>query len=117
MAHGAFGKEGEAFSFHSTVGAVPVALDHVARRPRFSLTPELAFDDAEAIAAIEEFVTYLWSGPREPARIYIQESDLPLILPYASDGTYDAAMSSIEDMTEHVDHQLALWDRSANMDW
>ena len=117
MAHGAFGKGGEAFSFHSHAGAVPVALDHTAKKPRFSLTPEFAFNDAEAIAALEEFIVYLWSGLREPARIYIQETDLPLILPHASDGTYTAAMASVADMTEFVDHQLAEWDRATNMDW
>jgi hypothetical protein len=28
VAHGAFGKEGKAFHFHSTAGAVPLAFDH-----------------------------------------------------------------------------------------
>jgi len=77
----------------------------------------LAFDDAEAIEVIEEFVIHLWSGSRKPARIYIEESDLPLVLPHASDGTYQAAMSSVNDMAEFVDHQIGEWDRAANMDW
>ena len=117
MAHGAFGKEGEAFSFHSRAGAVPVALDHKPSRPQFSLSPELAFDDDEAIAAIEAFITFMWSGAREPARIYIQESQLPIILPYASDGTYKAAMASVSAMTEYAEHLGEEWDRAANMDW
>jgi hypothetical protein len=117
MAHGAFGKGGEAFSFHSKTGAVPVALDHELSRPQFSLTPELAFDDADAITAVEVFISFMWSGAREPAKIYIQESELPLILPYASDGTYSAAMASKEDMQEHIDHMTDEWDRAANMDW
>ena len=66
MAHGAFGKEGEVFSYHSNAGAVPVALDHTTAKSRFSLTPELAFDDKEALTAIEAFIVYLWSGQREP---------------------------------------------------
>ena len=78
MAHGAFGKESEAFSFHSKTGAVPVALNHKPSRPEFSLTPELAFEDAEAIAAVEAFISFMWSGVREPAKSYIQESELPL---------------------------------------
>ena len=90
VAHGAFGKESEAFYFHSNAGAVPVILGHAAGKSEFSLTPELAFDDSEALAAIEEFIVFLWSGEREPARLYLQEGDLPLILPYASDGTYQA---------------------------
>jgi hypothetical protein len=117
MAHGAFGKGGEAFSFHSKTGAVPVALDHKPPRTQFSLSPELAFDDEEAIAAIEAFISFMWSGARKPAKVYIQESELPLILPYASDGTYSNAMASVEDMTKHVDHMTGEWDRAANMDW
>jgi hypothetical protein len=81
------------------------------------LTPELAFNDAEAIEAIEEFVIHLWSGPCGPARLYIEESDLPLVLPHVNDGTYQAAMASAHDMTEFVDHQIGEWDRAANMEW
>lgn len=117
MAHGAFGKGGEAFSFHSSAGAVPVAFDHNSAKTEFSLTPELAFEDQEAIAAIESFISFMWSGAREPAKIYIQESELPLILPHASDGKYRAAMTSVEAMTEYVDHLSGEWDRARNMDW
>jgi hypothetical protein len=117
MAHGAFGKEGEAFSFHSNAGAVPVAFDHQSSKTQFSLTPELAFDDQEAITAIEAFISFMWSGARAPAKIYIQESELPLILPYASNGKYRTAMTSIEAMTEHIDHLSGEWDRAGDMDW
>ena len=117
VAHGAFGKEGEAFHFHSRAGAVPVVLDHTLARAQFSLSPELAFEDTEALAMIEEFIVHLWSGSREPARIYIQESGLPLILPNASDGTYARAMSSVDEMREFVDHLSEQWDAATNMDW
>lgn len=117
MAHGAFGKEGEAFSFHSNAGAVPVAFDHRTTRSRFSLTPELAFDDKDALATIENFITYLWSGKREPARLYILESDLPLILPMASDGTYAAAMATVDDMNTFVNSLMRKFDAAANMNW
>ena len=117
VAHGAFGKEGEAFSFHSSAGAVPVALDHKPTEFRFSLTPELAFDDQQALLTIEKFIAYMWSGQREPAKIYIQESDLPLILPMASDGRYAAAMASAEDMKVLVDRLMKQSDAAANMDW
>lgn len=117
VAHGAFGKEGEAFDFHSNAGAVPVILDHAAGKSEFSLTPELAFDDGEALAAIEEFIVFLWSGEREPARLYLQEGDLPLILPNASDGTYNRAMSSVQEMMDFIDYKTAEWDRAADMDW
>jgi hypothetical protein len=117
MAHGAFGKEGEAFHFHSGAGAVPVAFHYASSKPKFSLSPELTFDDAKAIEAIEKFITYLWSGPREIARIYIQESGLPLILPMARDGTYKKAMSSLDEMNSLVDHLSRRADDVANMDW
>jgi hypothetical protein len=117
MAHGAFGKEGQAFSFHSNAGAVPVALEYRTTKSQFSLTPELGFDDEEALATIEKFIVYLWSGPREPARIYIQESDLPLILPMASNGTYGAAMATVDDMNAFVERLMKEADAAANMDW
>jgi hypothetical protein len=117
MAHGAFGKGGEAFHFHSNVGAVPVAFDYTSSKPKFSLSPELEFDDAIAIATIENFITHLWSGPREAAKIYIQESEVPLILPMARNGTYAAAMASVDEMHELVDHLSAEFDRATDMDW
>jgi hypothetical protein len=120
IAHGAFGKQGEAFSFHSKTGAVPVALDHKPLRPQwpqFSLTPESAFDDAEAVAAVEAFISFMWSGGREPAKIYIQETELPLILPYASDGAYSSAMASKKDMQRYVDQMTERFDNAVNMDW
>jgi hypothetical protein len=117
MAHGAFGKEGEAFSFHSGAGAVPVAFDYRASKPEFSLTPELAFDDAEAIETVEKFILHMWSGSREPAKIYIQEFGLPIILTFAGDGTYRKAMSSMEDMQQFAEHLGRQVDDAANMDW
>jgi hypothetical protein len=79
VAHRAFGKQGEAFHFHSTVGAVPVMFYPTKSSHKFSLTEELGFDDAEALASVEEFVADLWSGSREPARKYIQDTSLPII--------------------------------------
>jgi hypothetical protein len=84
---------------------------------RAHLIPEPAFDDQQALLTIEKFVTFMWSGEREPARIYIQESDLPLILPMASDGRYASAMASVEGMKALVDHLMKQSDAAANMDW
>jgi hypothetical protein len=117
IAHGAFGKRGEAFSFHSSVGAVPLLLPHQKGKPRFSFSSNLAFDEHKAINTIEKFVETLWKGEREPAKLYIQESDLPLILTYAADGTYQKAMNSAKDMEEFVDYLHAQWERAANMDF
>ncbi len=117
MAHGAFGKEGQAFHFHSSAGAVPVVLPHKAGSRRFMIAEGGYFDDEAALAIIGEFVVHLWSGTRAPARIYIQKSGLPLILPMASDGTYASAMSSTEAMKELVERLQYRSDEAANMDW
>jgi len=117
LAHGAFGKRGEAFDFHSGAGAAPLLLPHQADKPRFALTDELAFEDAAAINVILGFIDHLWSGCREPARQYIQESELPLILTMAKDGSYGRAMRSVEDMEKLVEQLSYEWDRSVNMDW
>jgi hypothetical protein len=117
MAHGAFGKGGEAFSFHSSAGAVPVAFDHTVSKGTFSLTPELAFDNAEAVEMIEKFINHMWSGPEGPAQIYIQEWGLPIILTMARDGTYKRAMSSNDDMSEFAEYLGRQMDDAANMDW
>lgn len=116
-AHGSFGKEGEAFSFHSGAGAVPVRLAHQTGHPRFSLSGERAFSEAEAIETIERFIAHLWSGPREPAFLYIQKSGLPIILTDAADGTYRSAMQSVEDMQAFLEVLVYKFDQAANMDW
>ena len=115
MAHGAFGKRGEAFSFHSGAGAVPVLLTQ-SQRHRYALTGKPAFDEGIAIADIEAFIEHLWSGARAPARIYIF-SDLPSILTHVLDGSYARAMQSEQDMTEFVDYLTHAFDNAANMDW
>jgi hypothetical protein len=117
VAHGAFGKNGEAFRFHSGAGAVPVMLTHRTDRYRYSISGEIDFDDKAAIATIERFIVQLWSDGREPARIYIQESGLPLILTMASDGSYASAMRSADNMNELVEVLSRKFDDAANMDW
>ena len=117
VAHGSFGKEGEAFSFHSGSGAVPVAFDSASSKQAFSLSPEFAFDDTKALEAIEKFISHLWSGQRRRAKLYVQDTELPLILPMASDGTYKRAMSSINEMEQFIDYLSRRFDDAANMDW
>lgn len=115
MAHGAFGKRGEAFRFHSDAGAVPVLLTH-RQRQRYALTGQPAFDEAGAITQIEDFVTYLWSGPRATMKHHIF-SDLPSILTFVADGTYARALRSEEDMKSFVEDLTRQFDRAADMDW
>jgi len=117
VSHGAFGKQGEAFSFHSNAGAVPVLLPHKVNQRRFSLTESFAFEEADAIKTIEEFIQHLWTGERVPANLYIQESGLPLILTMAKDGTYSKAMRSYENMEALVKHLSYLEEQSINMDF
>ncbi len=117
VAHGAFGKRGEAFTFHSGAGATPVLLPHMRGSKKFALDGPLTVEDPEAIGVIVSFVEYLWSGPREPARLYLQRTTLPVILTMASDGTYARAMGSCEDMDHFVNYLVNQWERSLNMDW
>lgn len=117
IAHGAFGKQGEAFSFHSTAGAVPVLLPHKRGSKKFSLSEQLDFDTEAAFDLVEEFTNILWAGDRAPARLYVQESRLPTILTFAADGTYRAAMVSLKSMKELVDLLTYQIDQATNMDW
>jgi hypothetical protein len=117
MAHGAFGKRGEAFSFHSGTGAVPVLMNERKGDLGVTITGEVAFDESSALNLIEEFTAHLWSGPREPARVYIQESGLPLLMTMASDGTYLRSMQSTDEMEQFVLGLSREFDNAANMDW
>lgn len=115
MAHGAFGKIREAFTFHSAVGAVPVVLTGDDKR-RYSFQGQMEFDEKIALKDVEDFVGYLWSGPRAPAKIYLA-SNLPTNIYYAVNGAYALAMHSNESMQEFVDYLTEHFDRAANMDW
>lgn len=117
VAHGAFGKQGEAFFFHSGAGAVPVLLPHKVGSRKFTLAHGLSFNKSAAFSAMEDFIAHLWSGERAPAERYIQQTELPLILTYVHDGTYFRAMNSVEDMEEFVHDLSGKFDRAADMDW
>lgn len=115
MAHGAFGKSGEAFSFHSGAGAVPVLLTG-ARHDRYSFTGKAAFDEDAALETIEGFLEHLWSGNTRPARQYLF-SDLPIILTYVENGKYSRAMRSEGEMATLVEWLTQKFDDAENMDW
>jgi len=116
-AHGAFGKQGEAFSFHSGAGAVPVRLTHEPERPAFLLGLDEEIPEAKAIQLIESFITFLWNSDCAPAFQHVLASDLPTILSCATDGTYQRAMASSEDMEILVKRLTHQWEQAANMDW
>ena len=113
VAHGAFGKNGNAFSFHSATGAVPVLLNHDKIQNRFSLTGKLRFDEKSVMSLIDEFIEQLWDGPLKAALYYTQELSLPTIVTYAKDGTY-ADFEKMKRFTEELMYRL---DNNANMDW
>lgn len=115
MAHGAFGTRGEAFTFHSGAGAVPVLLTGNRSHP-YSFTGKQSFDSRSAIDLIESFVEHLWSGGRAPAKLLLF-SDLPLNLSWAVEGRYSQAMGSEEDMADFVERLTHAMDNAANMDW
>lgn len=117
VAHGSFGKDGEALSFHSTAGAVPMLLSEKGSKSQFAFGVGLDFNDEAAMELIERFVVHLWSGERAPAHTYVQDSGLPLILTYAKDGSYQHAMRSVADMTMFTDALADRFDRHANMDF
>jgi len=115
--HGAFGKEYQAFSFHSTAGAVPVLLPHKATSMKYSLGVNGDFDHEKALKEIEDFIGFLWSGDREPAYIYIMNSGLPIILTDVINGTYMRVMKSPKMMQDYVMMLSYHFDREANMDY
>lgn len=84
--HGFFGKDGEAFSFHSTAGAVPLQILDQKGGARFGLGAGATYRDQQTLQLLRDFVAHLWSGVREPAQLYI-------ILTYAQDGRYAQAMT------------------------
>lgn len=116
VAHGAFGKNGEAFQIHSGAGAVSLLMPHQKGSPRFSMQSDLMFDEDEALNAIESFMKFYWNSNSHPEIIYIK-STLPTILPYASDSTYSRAMVSVEEMEQYVNYLTGAHDNAANMDW
>ncbi len=115
MAHGSFGKRGEAFHFHSSTGAVPLLITKSNNHP-YALIGTPSFHESEAIIKIENFFDTLWSSCLSPAKIYL-ESNLPLILTFVHNGRYAKAMQSEEEMTDFIVGLSRMWDVSANMDW
>lgn len=117
VAHGAFGKQGEALLFHSSAGAVPVLLPHRTGPQHFRFGHGLDFDARQVFGVIDEFFAFMFNSPREPARQFLLESSLSSVLTLAADGTYDRAMQSVEAMAEYLEYWSYREDQAANMDW
>ena len=117
VAHGAFGKNGEAFLFHSNCGTVPVQLPLRRESDDFRFGNGVKIVEDEAINLLDDFVEHFWSGDRAPAKLYIQDHQLPLILTMAQSGEYRHAMASNEAMEAFADHLGQISDQHANMDF
>lgn len=117
IAHGAFGKNGNAFKFHSGTGTVPVLMNHKKQKNRFSLYGYLTFKEEDVIKLIEDFINFLWKGSLEPAMYYTQKCALPTILTLAANGTYKAITTDMQSMREYAHHLMRELDDAANMDW
>ena len=117
VAHGAFGKNGNAFQFHSKTGAVPVIMKHDKNKNKFEFQGNLNFNDEEVIKLIENFIEYLWKSKYQPVMLYTQEYDLPTIVTLSKNGVYKEAIESMENMEEFATRLSNKLDDSANMDW
>ncbi len=117
VAHGAFGKNGNAFKFHSKTGAVPVLMNYKKQKNRFSLHGDLTFKEEDVINLLEDFIKFLWKGSLEPAMYYTQHYGLPTILTFASDGIYSNFSKTTEAMHEFAMELMSELDNAANMDW
>lgn len=117
VAHGAFGKDGNAFRFHSNTGSVPVLMNYKRKKNRFSLYGHLTFKEEEVINLIEDFIKFLQNGKLASAMYYTQNCGLPTILTMAADGIYEKATKDMDSMIEFSEYLIQQIDDSANMDW
>lgn len=115
VAHGAFGKDGQAFRFHSNAGAVPLMLTARSRGPQVTMRPYEVMPDTDSIASINAFLVDVRSHA-EPMWIYL-DSGLSSVLTFSADGTYAKATSSAKNMRNFVDYWIHEIDNAANMDW
>lgn len=76
-----------------------------------------SFDEEAAIKTVESFIDALWEGDLAPAKLYLQDAALPVVLTFANNGTYEDAMSSTSDMENFIDGLTHEIDNAANMDW
>lgn len=116
VAHGAFGRDKQALSFHSSTGAVPVLLPLRRNEQHFTFGNGVDFLPPESMQLVHDFIAHMWSGDLSPAKIYI-DSGLPLILSNVGNGEYAKAMTTDTEMTEYTEYLCRRFDDAANMDW
>lgn len=117
VAHGSFGKKGQAFKFHSGAGAVPVLLPHREGYHSYRfLGNGNGIDESQAISSIEQFIEFIRTGPLEPAWMFL-DNGMDLVLTNAKTGYYKSAMASMDAMSELVEIETRIADAYADMDW
>ena len=118
VAHGSFGKDGAAFTFHTATGAIPLKiLDNKSRSDfSFSFGGAASRDWEMDYLRIDNFLKQLWENGKSPAKQYL-ETGFPCILTYAAKGTYKKAMASEAKMQNFLEHLGRCIDNAANMDF
>lgn len=92
-------------------------LPHRQSKTAYRFGAGLDFRMAPSIALVRSFMDHLWSEPRSPAKIYIQDYQLPAILTYVADGTYAEAMRTDADMEAFASYMAQRQDDAENMDF
>jgi hypothetical protein len=115
VAHGAFGKDGRAFEFHSGAGATPLRLKVRGTQPRVTLHALTVTDDGASMVVVDSFVAAVRQHAK-PQWLYL-ESGLVTVLTFAKNGYYAMAMADARAMRQFIDHWSNEADNAANMDW
>jgi hypothetical protein len=117
MAHAHSEKTEKHSTFTPAQGPLPVLLPHRVGAKTFTIGEFLTLNDDAALGVIDKFIEHLWDGPRAPAKLYIQDTHLPVILTRVSDGSYARAMYTVEAMPEFIEYLSREADQAADMDW
>lgn len=123
--HGRFGLRGERLWVPTRRGCFPYNVQSSrSRDPWCRLNDEMGFTERESLQAIERFIEYLWSGARQPARMLLQETPLPLIeTPFPTffklmkSGRYREAMESEANMESLINELGVKFEIQANMEF
>ncbi len=111
--HGSFGKNGEEFSFASSIGSVPMSLGCAKNSIRIT---DSAFNIISVAKTLEQFINFLQSGKYQLAYLYVQ-SELPVSLKMHADGTYSNALQAFDNMKNLIDKMYYLREMHNNMDY
>ncbi len=114
--HGAFGKQGKAFKFHSSAGAVPLLMPYKKNKRKFTFFNKEIINEEKSLEIVEDFIKFLHLGKSDIIMCYI-ESGLPTIISFSENGTYQEKIKSKKKIEGFVDYLSMQFNNSANMDW